>query len=107
MCEAHTRRLALSISNLNAPSLPPLWVLFATSKSEDPKRPFRGQVLGFRGQAEVKSRSHIGRGAVDPRYQRGQTDEYVSFVTPFSSVRHTVFRTPSQKPGCFRGKTTK
>jgi hypothetical protein len=79
--------------------------LNTSSNSEDPKRCFRGQVLGFRGQVEVKSRSHIGRKEVDPRRQRGQTDKKVSFITPFSSIRHTVFRNPSQKPTCFRGES--
>ena len=61
--------------SLNATSLPPIWVLFATSESEDPKRRIRGQVLGFRGRSEVQPRFYIGSIEVVPRWQRGQIEK--------------------------------
>jgi hypothetical protein len=60
---------------LFATSLPPLWVLIATSDSEDPKRTQRGP------KEEAKRR------------QRGESEENVSSVTGFREDRHIFERT--------------
>jgi hypothetical protein len=88
---------------LNATWIEPLWVLFASWGSEDPKRTFRGKVLEFRGPSEVIPRSHIGRIEVLPRRQRGQIEKKCQ-TSPVFDYSSPVFEEPVPKTAVFSRK---
>jgi hypothetical protein len=87
---------ALTISrHLNGTSLSPLWVLFATPDSGDPKRRFRGQVLGARGSKEVIPRKQRG-GFEDPKRRfRGSKEDKPKNFRGEITKHPTGFRKPS------------